>query len=543
VQQTEEQSAASLPAGRAHVLVLVPVFILGAYASLFVIAHTRHGLIETADSASYVGAAQELRAGHGPAVPQTMWWDSFSPNQAVRFHGQVPSSHFPPGYAIALAVASAGGVDRGARALNVVLAFVNVTLIGLLTARLTSYRSWIIPAIPPALLLFVPDTWTFVGFPGWLPLHSAALSEPLFLAIASGFVLRLATAVASTDRRAERATIGVAALAGVGLLTRYVGIALVITAVIALLAFAHTSSVRDRLRRATIVAVAGIAPTFLFFAWVEASGGGSARNTGFHWLSGNNGAIHWFAQDFFPTGWTSSVRTIGMTALVVLVVVATVYAPQAVRAFWHDGEAPMILLRVSALFIAVYIVVLVITRTFFDITTPIDARLLAPMRGILYAVVVAVVFRWLAPLLKPVATAVALAVLAFALIVTNWTAERRIYSAGNGTQHQLTNAERAVAALPTDAYILTNAPDQVYLYTGRQSFVVPSKLSFATSKPNPHFDADMQQWANIFANRRGYAYFAVTGPLIAPGPDQVSPFIHLHLIARTGFQVLYEIQA
>jgi hypothetical protein len=54
-------------------------------------------------------------------------------------------------------------------------------------------------------------------------------------------------------------------------------------------------------------------------------------------------------------------------------------------------------------FVVLYLVVMFITRTYLDINTPFDARLMAPVRGVAYAMVIAVAYRCLvrtsAPLL------------------------------------------------------------------------------------------------------------------------------------------------
>ena len=122
------------------------------------------------------------------------------PHKAISYNGHDPSRIFPPGYPLALSVASgaSGGIRSAARALDVVLIFVNLLLVGMLTARMTAYRSAFIAAIPPVLLLLVPDG-RGIEF-GWMTLHLSAMSEPRFTALATGAVLEACRRRAPPER-------------------------------------------------------------------------------------------------------------------------------------------------------------------------------------------------------------------------------------------------------------------------------------------------------------------------------------------------------
>ncbi|HEV7526947.1 MAG TPA: hypothetical protein VGP92_18445, partial [Acidimicrobiia bacterium] len=211
---------------------LSPVIALALWASVWSIVATTHNMLSWADSAVYLGTADEIRHWHGPTVPSTFAWDSYRPETALGFGGHVPSSHYPPGYPTALAAVStvSGGARGAARAIDVVCLGMNVLLLGVLTARLTAYRSALVAALPAVLLLFFSDSSLVFG---WLQLHIAIASEPLFTLFTNGALLAACTAVGSPEPRRTRAIAIATTLAAGAFLTRYAGAAVVLTVALA----------------------------------------------------------------------------------------------------------------------------------------------------------------------------------------------------------------------------------------------------------------------------------------------------------------------
>ncbi|HEV7527169.1 MAG TPA: hypothetical protein VGP92_19595, partial [Acidimicrobiia bacterium] len=183
------------------------------------------------------------------------------------------------------------------------------------------------------------------------------------------------------------------------------------------------------------------------------------------------------------------------------------------------------------------------TQTWLDTSTASDARLFAPVRGVVYAVAIAVAYRLLAPYLRAKAAAVAVGVLCAALVFTGWSNARTVIEGGAGRPQALTTVERAVARLPANATIVTSTPDIVYLASGRRSFVLPSPLVYATGKPNRAFEADLSRWARQLATRHGYAFFE-TIPFLAVNSATATDLgrhVSLRLLVQSGDQSLYQI--
>lgn len=361
-------------------IVLAPVICLGLWASVWVAINTAQNIDHTdPDGGAYIGTADQIRGWHGPSAPSPYKYDQFSPSEAIAFNGHVPSTQFPPGYPSAMAAVSTvtGGTRSAAWVINVVLAFVNVVLVGLLAARMTAFRSVFAATAPALLVLLVPDRLAFDG-PGWLGSYLGVYSEPLFI----------------------------------------------------------------------------------------------------------------FA--------------------------------------------------VTAIFIALYVVVLVATRSFLDITTRYGARLLSPIRGIVYAVLVAIAYRVLVAYLRKSVVILMLALPIALLVHADWGTERFWFDHAFSARRQTTATERVLAALPRHSLIVTNAPFVAYLTAGRASFTLPQGRVFLTNKPNPAYKHQLAEWVRILRRRGGYGFF-IRQFVAITSPDELGQKVPVVLISRSGDESLYRI--
>ena len=156
-----------------------------------------------------------------------------------------PLTHFPPGYPMALGLLSLLGVDIyvAARWLSCVMFGATVGLVGATTLLMTES---VIGGLLAAALVLTSEV--IIG------VHLWALSEPLYL-----FLSLLTLIVLSAYLRSPRRSVllwAAASAGGLALLTRFVGVSLVLAAVVVLVAFPH-APLRRRLRdTATFSAVA-----------------------------------------------------------------------------------------------------------------------------------------------------------------------------------------------------------------------------------------------------------------------------------------------
>ncbi len=532
----------ALVSRRRQLLVLAPVFALAVWASGWVTVSTAHNVQAGVDSASYLGTANEIRSGHGPTVPSTYWWDGYSPQKAVDFKGHVPSSHFPPGYSVSLAAVSAatGQTRSAARVIDIVCIFVNVVLLGVLTARMTAYRSAFIAAVPAILVLFVPDR-DLLEDPGWLTLHIGVFSEPLFMVFATGALLATCSALGPPSARARRAVVVAAALAAAALFTCYVGAAVVFTVAIALVAFGVHERIGRRLRRAIVVGSVALLPLYLFLFWSIGVGGRSARLMSMHAAKGNGQLVDRLERYFFPVGWPSPLATAGVALIAVLAAVVALWLPPRARAFWSSDTRGQIQYRIAVLFIVCFIIVVFISRTYFD-ALPFSARLLAPMRGVGYAVAAAAIYRALTPYVRPHVPALLVGLAVAGLVFAEWSTERFWLDQGAGRRAARTTVEQMLSELPADAVVVTNVPDIAYLNAERATITLPAPFSYLTRKVNPSWENELEAWVPILAAHNSYAFLSWT-MFPFSGPDDLRRHMPIQLPAKSGDEELYKIGA
>src|SRR5205085_2463717 len=124
--------------------------------------------------------------------------------------------------------------------------------------------------------------------------------------------------------------------------------------------------------------------------------------------------------------------------------------------------------------------------------TPFDARLMSPLRPVLYVLVLCVpvwfLRRWIS---LP-------AVIGGVVVVALLIAGPAVHSAYDSVVHEPPRGgsdvmARALRGIPRGTFIATNAPDWVYLSTRRPSIFTPPRLFPVTKERNQHFDADVRE--------------------------------------------------
>jgi hypothetical protein len=523
-------------------VVLVPVLVLAVFAAWRVAAVTDHDLALTADSAIYLGTADNLRSGHGPTVPFTMPWDAYAPSQAVSFGRSVPSSHYPPAYPAALAAVAPAtdGTRHAARLLDVMFIATNVVLLGLLTARMTNFRSALVAVIPPAICVFAPDTRPMrFEDQGWFVSHLSVASEPLFIAALTVSVLLVAAAVRAHADRAWRALGYASTAAAVATLTRYAGLAVVVSGVAAFLILG-TTRLRSRAVRATVFAIGALVPVALFIGYAAARGGGSARPLALHALGGGNRVAEWLGRFVVPHQTPGALRTVLLIAIAGCTVAFAIRPPRRAVEMWADDENGRVLILCTLLTVWAFVDVVLASQTFFDAAIWIGPRILAPIRGLLIAAVVAVAYRTVTPYLRRVGAAAVVVLYALVLAFAGWSAQR-VWLFDAVTTPGPTRIERYVEQLPRDVLVVSQDPTGLYLRAHRASYMVPQGIEYLTGRPNPHFADDVAAWGRVLGARGGFVVLVSGEFTFAPTYDDLERVVPLVLVARDGSQQLYAV--
>jgi hypothetical protein len=399
---------------------------------------------------------------------------------------------------------------------------------------MTAYRSVVLATVPPVLLLFTSDfrpTPFFESY-GWLTLHRAVASEPLFTALFAIGLLALVAVFTGPPTRASRALIVAAGASTAAVLVRYVGVALVLSAIVALVTFDRKRNFRARLRRAGMFSAIAVLPTVAFVGWAVIRGSTGPRQLFFRpFASSARLPFEMFARYLFPPGGPNALRIVGSIVVLLTICVLALLGPKLVGVQPQDDAGARLLAQIALLSIGLYVLVVVATRTFLDVTTPIDARLLAPIRGVLYAVVVAVAYRALAPVTRRAGAVAIIAVLAALVVVGGWSQQRPVLERPAVRPASPNPMDDEVRRAPRDL-IVSNRPDFVYERTGRTSLPLPSRRVYSSNERNPAYERELQQLARIVENRRGAVLRLSDFPRVA-APAELRRYFDLRLIAQS----------
>jgi 4-amino-4-deoxy-L-arabinose transferase-like glycosyltransferase len=489
--------------------------------ALILVIASPGGLHVNSDSASYFDAARSLAHGKGLVL------EAPPPNHEPQFHARsgVPLVHWAPLFPTTLAGLSPLWPDPldAARWLIVALFAANIALVGRIAWRATDRNA----------LAAVAAAAFFALSPAGISLHGAALSEPLFLFL-SLLGLELTAVFLQSGRRWALAAAGCSIAAA--LLTRYVGLPLVVAVWAALLLF-EEGTLRRRLARSTAFAVAVSLP---LVAWLirNAAVADSAADRrveldppSIHQLSKLLGSFaHWFGSNSLGT----AARAV--LALALCVVVAALWVLLRRSSPLVRARPARIRLTLMLVFGVVYLISLYVWQTLFD--TSFGDRALAPAYASLVVVATWLVSTALDQRRRPVwavgvliggIIGVGLAYGQQSLHAANNLHRRRLgYEASewqrSPTLQRVRQADRRIP-------VYSNAPEAINLLTGRPALSVPTTIDPTTSQPNPGYEASVSA-----LRRRGstepllVAYFDdVPRQRYVVGPDE--------LARRTGLRL------
>jgi hypothetical protein len=418
--------------------ILLPA-VLGIVA---VVAATAKGLYVSPDAVFYVGTARNWLGGQGFTPPP----------------GVPPLAHFPPLFSVVLA-AFGGDPLSTARVVNAVCLAGIVVLVGVVVRSRTGS---VVAAVLAAAAVDL------------LALSASALSEPLFILLA---LAGLAVLAAHLERPRPALLAGAAVLVGAALLTRYVGVALVVAGVAGL-------AWRRRWWDAAVFGAVSMAPVVAWLALIDSS---SDRSVVFHMFGADylGQAARPFTRWLVP--WPGP--PVGLLLAVALVAGGVVLARRSPPPAPSGSPLPWLLVA----FAVSYLALLLANRAFTDATGRLDARFLAPLHVV--AIVLAV--PWLLRLPRPAVLALVVAQIAGAV---SWT----VGGLGDDSVRRRGYNASALRESPVMAFdgepLYTNSVDGVFFVTGRTAIPIPVTKDYLTGEPN-------LRYAEELAAVRGYVVY------------------------------------
>jgi hypothetical protein len=488
---------------------------------------TRHAPLLTTDSASYLSGADNLTSGKGLTTSFDDSTSIYHPIQAVSFHGRVPFAHFEPLYTLLIAGLRSVGLSdlSAARTIGAVSIFLIVLLLFAL-----AYRA--LQGYLPLVLVFVVVTVMGPSGKGFvsgnlLELSGQVLSEPLFYAFTLGALLACAIFL---GKGAHRYLVATVVLVIAATLTRYVGLSVAVATSLAIL----TAKTLPFLRRKHYAAVVLGFGVLAFVGWPAVdgllSGGSTPRQFAVHLhphLVGDllSTASAWFFPTNWPT-WFTDPAALVLLAIAVLVPFSGNYRLLVRRA---GGPSPQTygLLRLGAMFLPSYLLVVLGSSTFLDATLSLGQRVLGPMQVMAYLLLVSLLYwvvRSRTPASRALAPCVVAVVVALLLVVPNVALGYRQLRHPFPTP-QPSPAMAALAKLPVGDVVFTNEPSGVFIYAHRGSIFAPARSYPITTNANPEFKEDVEYVGNLLRRRKG---------VIALVPDIQAPLLTVGELLHWG---------
>ncbi|MDK1028916.1 MAG: hypothetical protein QGD88_07590 [Anaerolineae bacterium] len=419
---------------------------------------TPMGLGQINDSTAYIAGARSILLGLG----YSEIWLATDPE---------PIIHYPPLLSSILAFIGIFGLDpvRGIRVLNIFLYISNIFLLGILGWRMTGYR------VAGLVLAF---GFSLDGV--LLRLHAFVISEPLFI-----FLLIISLII--LDRFFEHESKSLLFLAGLStglaILTRYLGLTLLATIIVLL--FLRLSTWRKKFLAITIYLSSALP---LFIAWVVRNklltGIATDRGIGWHPISIDNIrlGISNFSSWIFPITLVSFKNyQVGGVILSFIYLALLIWVIRLGVKFYFKPNQSLqnnTIAYATAVFALIYTLSLIASISFFDGTTKLQDRFLAPIY-VSFLVLLTAFSAWLwmnIPTIKVRVFNSIMIILLFTSFSTQYfQIVDTLHQSGLGyasARYQKSPVAAHIRQLPEKIKIYTNSPPAVYSSTDRPSYML-----------------------------------------------------------------------
>lgn len=496
-----------------------------------VIYATPYGIGTSPDSAVYVGVAKNLLAGNGFTV-------SSLPGQYRLL------TQYPPFYPGAISTFSLGGLApiQAARILAGILFALNIFSVGLITYSLHPDTIW--PAVIGAGVMLLA--------PAMLEIHLMAWSEPLFILLGLAAFTLLAKYL---DHPRLPILILASILAGLALLTRYAGIAVVGTALLGILIFSRKTIFR-RLLNALLFGIISTAPLISLLGYNrQVAGSATNRTLAFHPITRTNlwqgleTLGSWLGVTRQDSSWFFFVLGVSFYGFLILGV-----ALYTVRRRQHPTQSDSqlasfpVLIWLLALFIVIYSLFLVISISFFDANTMLDNRILSPIFVSLLIISIFILakrishnkttsWKWIG------AGIAVLYISVCAMISMPLLRSYHVQGIGFSTlAWKRSPLIEEVRSLPAQIAIYSNAPDAVGLVAERPAARLPRVFEQSAQQFNPEFDTEMLALGESMSKGEAViVYFDQPGRIDNPSLDEIQKYLPLQIQSQVADGWIFEL--
>ncbi len=454
-------------------------------------AASGRGLGVSPDSTIYLHAARSLAQGQGL-------------NTYSRQGREIPLTHYPPLLPVSIAALSLGGLDslEAARWLNVLAYGASSLVLGVLLYKTTRNR-W---AALCGQALWIASLHV-------VKVHSMLWTEPSFILL--GWVT-LAAMSAHLARPRYLWLIVAGLAAGLAMLDRYAGGALVLTGIVALLMFSGARR-RTRIARAAVFSVVACAGLLAWLVRNHFVAGGNLTNRQFAFHPPGFAQVAVLAQALaegmpVPPGPLQAIL-LGVLAAAILVAIRWTRRtpPDAEQSLASASRLPHIL----GIYILAYVAFMTFTQVFFDAAVKMDDRSLAPLWGAMIFLLVLLARRavrlWNPGI--PGNALVAAACLSMIGFYSHQAGQFLVLTHDEGLGYRSLQWERSpliaqVRKLPPRTPLYSNQIDAVLFLTGRRAAELPARVDELTRRPVEDYPSNMTKMLETLrASHGAVVYF------------------------------------
>jgi len=405
-------------------------------------------------------------------------------------------SHYPPLYILLVSgLASLKGDVLGA---------MKLVQIGFIVLNFILFNLIIYDCSKKNLSVTLIGTMVFITSMPIFFIHSMAWSEAafsFFALVGLYFVAKYVTQLSDSVGWLVLSAVAV----GMAFLTRYVGLALVITFLLWLVVFGKKNISKLIL---DLILFVGIS-CFSMALWVGYNlmgrGNGTDRNIVFHPITkakliyGIEVIKHWYFLDAFP----------GIVLAIFLIILAGLFFYLLKREN-KAYETSTGMLQVGAMFIIIYIAFLLFSISFFDAQTPLDDRILYPVYLVSVLCLILLANQYFS--MTGNRRYIGIGLFIFLIILSIFQETRRSSFIRQSNLNGIGFASRVwvesdvlhwlnSSSLPKVIY--TNGPDVLSLYTDVNSQMIPALMSPNDRIPNKNFGNELNKMVEEMEGNRG----------------------------------------
>ena len=449
---------------------------------------TNRGIGVSPDSVVYIEAAQNLAEGKGLVT------------SAIK-SDVLTIDFYAPLYPFFLATGGLLGIAplTMAKAMNLLFWCAAILLIGMILRELTD-----------SSFLFPVATFVFASSPSMIKIYTMAWTEGCFIMfglIAFSFFVKYIR----TGR--DRPLIIAALSLSLAFLCRYAGIALIVTGILGIFVF-RENNIFGKLRKGIWFAVLSSFPTILWLSLKFFQDKGIAhREFVFHPLSIERltnlkmTVESWLVPSILPDALQNSIFIIYIVFFLLCTVL--LFKGRFGAGSGTDG------IKLLVYFVAVYLVFLFVSISFFDAHIPLENRMLSPLWISLF--MVSVYFLWMVYKLikKSRFPQIIFVVLISAYVAMNVARTLKLciqlHSEGQGYNSKIWKESRLLKLLESsfaDKDIYSNAPEAVYFLLERPAAMLPCKQNPMSLLPDQQYiEKYKEMLSDVFSGKSIIVYF------------------------------------